>query len=450
MNIRVKAIIITTMASFLSPFVLSATNVALPKIGMEFLLDTATIGWIQNAFLLATAAILIPVGRWTDAIGRKKVLLLGLIIYAIASLMTSISPSAFMLIFSRIIQGVGGAMLATTSIAIITSVFLPHERGKFLGINAASIYLAIACGPFFGGMLTELMGWRSIFAINFIIALIIIIITYTIKQEWKGKEMRKFDLQGSILYGISLIAIIFGMTSVNTLITAIGLIFLIIFIVWENRIAHPILEVKIFIRNRAFSFASFSALINYSATYALSFIISLYLQIVRGLSAGVAGTILLFQPIVQAILSPMAGRLSDKFSPRKIASMGMGMNSIGLFLFSTLKSTTEISAIIMLLIFMGIGFAFFASPNTNAIMSSVKSESYGMASATLSLMRVVGQTLSIALATLILSIFVGPNLLNPLYMEYFMSGARFSFLTFSAMCLFGTILSALGTMKKNK
>lgn len=450
MNIRIAVVIITTLSSFLSPFVLSATNVALPKIGLEFSLDTATLSWVQNSFLLATATILIPVGKLADSIGRRKILLIGLIVYAIASLIASISPSSFVLIFSRILQGMGGAMLATTSIAVITSVFNANERGKFLGINAASIYMAIALGPFFGGILTEQFGWRSIFALNFITALFAIVLAFNIKQEWKGKAERKFDVFGSMLYGTSLICIIWGLSSMNVSISTIGLLFLIAFVLWENKIAHPILEVKLFVRNRAFSFASFSALINYSATYALSFLLSLYLQVIGGLSSRTTGTILLFQPLVQAILSPLAGRLSDKFSPRKIASLGMGLNAVGLYLFSLLKSTVDISLIIALLIFMGIGFALFASPNTNAIMSSVEKGLYGMASATLSMMRVVGQTMSITIATFIMSMFVGPRILNPEYVEHFINGTSYSFVIFSIMCFFGAALSALGTMKKNK
>ncbi|MEM1573337.1 MAG: MFS transporter [Candidatus Methanomethylicaceae archaeon] len=450
MNIRVIVIIITTLASFLSPFILSATNIALPKIGLEFSLDTTTLSWIQNSFLLATATILIPAGKLADSIGRRRVFLIGLITYAIGSLIASISTFSLMLILSRILQGIGGAMLASTSIAIITSVFHPNERGKFLGINAASVYMAIALGPFFGGILTEQFGWRSIFVINFIIAIFTIILTLNIKEEWKGKIEDKFDIFGSIIYGISLISIIWGMSSINILISTIGLIFLIIFVIWENRVVYPILEVKLFVKNRAFSFASFSALINYSATYALSFLLSLYLQIIGGLSSSMAGSILLFQPLVQAILSPLAGRLSDKYSPRKIASLGMGLNSMGLYLLSSLKSTIDITQVIALLIFMGVGFALFASPNTNAIMSSIERDFYGMASATLSMMRVIGQTMSITIATFIMSIFVGPKILNPEYIEYFINGFSFSLITFSIMCFFGTILSLLGTMKKNK
>jgi len=187
MNIRVIVIIITTLASFLSPFILSATNIALPKIGLEFSLDTTTLSWIQNSFLLATATILIPAGKLADSIGRRRVFLIGLITYAIGSLIASISTFSLMLILSRILQGIGGAMLASTSIAIITSVFHPNERGKFLGINAASVYMAIALGPFFGGILTEQFGWRSIFVINFIIAIFTIILILNIKEEFKGK-----------------------------------------------------------------------------------------------------------------------------------------------------------------------------------------------------------------------------------------------------------------------
>lgn len=452
-NVAVITLLTTTCASFLTPFISSAVNVALPSIGMEFGLDTAMLGWVQASFLLSTAVFLIPFGKVADIVGRKKTFLTGLLIYTLASLFASIATSAWALILFRVLQGVGGAMLAATSVAILSSAFPPKDRGKVLGINSASVYTAIASGPFLGGILTECFGWRSIFFVNVPVGLLSLLLALQIKQEWRSSIKERFDLPGSILYALSLVAMMWGMLSLSSssiearsssaFALLSGLALLAFFVILEGRIQNPIIDMRLFTRNVAFSFSNISALINYSATYALSFLLSLYLQVVKGLSPRLAGTVLIAQPVVQALLSPIAGWLSDKLSPWKVASMGIALNSIGLFIFSTINADTSILSIVAMLLLMGIGFALFVAPNTNAIMSSVSRDLFGIASATLSTMRAVGQVLSIALATLILSIFVGPGALSQESLNSLIEGVRFAFLTFAAMCAIGVITSLI-------
>lgn len=459
-DLVVIALLTTTSASFLTPFISSATNIALPKIGLEFSSDTITLGWIQTSFLLSTAIFLVPCGKIADIIGRKKVFLSGLLVYTLASLFASIASSVWALILFRVLQGVGGAMLAATSVAILSSIFPPRDRGKVLGINVASVYTAIALGPFLGGILTEHFGWRSVFFVNVPVGFLTLLLALRIKQEWRGSIKERFDLLGSVLYGLSLAAIMWGTLSLSS--NSVGgqslpayallggFVFFVIFVAWEGRIQNPVLDLRLFAHNLAFSFSNVSALINYSATYALSFLLSLYLQIVKGLSPQLAGTILVAQPIVQALLSPVAGWLSDRLSPWKVASMGIALNSIGLFIFSAVNADTDIFSIIMMLIFMGIGFALFSAPNTNAIMASVSRDLFGIASATLSTMRTIGQTLSIAIATLVLSVFVGSGILNPSSLSNFIEGMRFAFLIFAILCAIGVLTSMARRGKANK
>ncbi|MGQ9759806.1 MAG: MFS transporter [Candidatus Methanomethylicaceae archaeon] len=450
-SLMIIALLTTTSASFLTPFISSATNIALPKIGLEFSLDTVTLGWIQTSFLLSTAIFLVPFGRIADLIGRKKVFMLGLVVYTLASSSASIAPSVWILILFRIFQGAGGAMLAASSVAILSSIFPSHDRGKVLGINVASVYTAIALGPFLGGILTEYFGWRSIFFVNVPIGLLALLLTLQIKQEWKASIKERFDLSGSILYSLSLTAIMWGTLSISsdtvwthalpTYALFGGLFLLIVFVVWEGRIRNPVLEVRLFTQNLTFSFSNVSALINYSATYALSFLLSIYLQIAKGLPPQLAGSVLVAQPIIQALLSPAAGWLSDRFAPWKVASVGIALNSIGLFMFSAVNVDTDIFSIIMLLIFMGIGFALFSSPNTNAIMSSVRRDLFGLASAILATMRTIGQTLSITIATALLSLFVESGILDPSNLNDFIEGMQLAFLIFAIMCAIGVFTS---------
>lgn len=445
------ALLTTTSASFLTPFISSATNIALPKIGLEFALDTVMLGWVQTSFLLTTGIFLVPFGKAADTLGRKRVFVTGLVVYTLASLFASIANSAVVLITFRIFQGIGGAMLAATSVAILSSVFPPRERGRVLGINVASVYTSIALGPFLGGILTEHFGWRSVFLVNVPVGLITLLLTLRLRQEWRGSPGEKFDFLGSTLYGLSLAAIMWGTLSTSSYgaglhsppayVLAIGLSLMIGFAVWEMRIKNPVLDIRLFVQNRTFSLSNISALINYGATYALSFLLSLYLQVVKGMPPQLAGTVLVAQPVVQALLSPVAGWLSDKVSPGVVASVGIALNSLGLLILSTIDVNTEISSIILMLVLMGIGFALFSSPNTNAVMSSVGRERFGVASAILSTMRTLGQTFSIAVATLVLSLFIGSEVLSPSDLGGFITGMHSAFLIFAFMCAVGVVTS---------
>jgi len=348
-------------------------------------------------------------------------------------------------------------MIFGTSVAILTSVFPPGERGRALGINVATVYTGIALGPFLGGVLTQNFGWRSIFLVSVPLGLIAALLTfYWLKDEWADASGSKFDLAGSILYGVALTSIIWGSLSfsnsgggttvaglpLQTLLALLGgLLCLSLFIAWELRVPSPVLDLRLFRYNRVFAFSNLAALINYSATYAISFFLSLYLQLVKGLDAQIAGTILVAQPVVQVLLSPAAGWLSDRIAPRLVASLGIGINAAGLVAFILIDRGTDILLIIAVLMVMGVGFALFSSPNTNAIMGSVERNVFGIASAMVSTMRLLGQVVSMAIAMVVLSIFVGTVVLSPANSEPFIAGLRAAFLIFSVLCVIGLFAS---------
>ena len=451
------ALVITALASFLTPFVLSAAVIALPSIGKEFQMDVVLLGWVQTSYLLSSAVFLVPFGRIADIKGRKKVFLAGLVIFTVASFAVSLSNSVVSLLISRVVQGFGGSMIFGTAVAILTSVFPPGEGGKALGINVATVYMGIALGPFLGGILIQNFGWRSIFLVNVPLGMIAALLTfYWLKGEWADASGSKFDLAGSILYGVALTSIIWGSLSfsnsgggttvaglpLQTLLALLGgFLCLSLFIAWELRAPSPVLDLRLFRYNRVFTFSSIAALINYSATYAISFFLSLYLQLVKGLDPQIAGTILVAQPVVQALLSPAAGWLSDRIAPRLVASLGIGINAAGLAAFTFIDRGTDILLIIAILVVMGVGFALFSSPNTNAIMCSVERNVLGVASAIVSTMRLLGQVVSMAIAMVILSIFVGTVVLSPANSEPFIAGLRVAFLIFSVLCIIGFFAS---------
>ena len=445
-SIKRAAIISATLTSFLTPFMASSINIALPSIGKEFSLDAVMISWISSAFLLSSAMFLVPFGKAADIYGRKKIFLTGLIIYTISALLCGIAPNGISMIIFRIVQGVGSAMVFGTGMAIITSVIPPGERGRAIGINIATVYLGLSLGPFIGGIMTHNFGWRSIFYLNVPLGVIAIYyVTAKLKGEWRESQHEKLDYIGSVIYCLSLVSIMYGFSQLPRTygywFILGGLIALMIFIKWEISIKNPVLNINLFRGNTVFALSNLAALINYSATFAVTFLISFYLQYIKLLTPQGAGTILVAQPIVMAVFSPLAGRLSDKIESRIIASTGMGLAVVGLFMLSMLTEQSPIFYVIICLVILGFGFALFSSPNTNAVMSSVEKRYYGIASATLSTMRLTGQMLSMGIAMLVISVFVGKVQIKPEYHAQLMVAIKTSLLIFVILCIVGIFAS---------
>jgi EmrB/QacA subfamily drug resistance transporter len=444
-------LLVATTASFIFPFMGSAVNIALPSLGKELSLDAVMLGWIATAYLLSSATFLVPFGRIADIYGRKKIFICGIVIFTLSSLFAGMASSAHMLISCRVFQGIGGAMLAGTAVALLTTVFPANERGKVLGINIAAAYIGLSLGPVLGGILTQHLGWRSIFFINVPLGLAVIgVVLWKLKGEWTGAKGEKFDFAGSVIYSLGLVALVYGFTLLPAMLGVWlivgGIIGLSAFTRWEMRTRSPVLDISLFKNSRGFTFSNLAALINYSATWAVSFLVSLYLQYLKGFSPQSAGLILVAMPAMQAIFSPLAGRLSDRIEPRLIASAGMALTTVGLIIFIFLNKETPVAFIIGNLLLMGFGFAFFASPNTNAVMSSAPKTAYGVASATLATMRQVGMVFSMGVAMLLFALYMGRVQITPEYYSLFQESMKTSFIIFAILC-FGGIFASLARGK---
>ena len=445
---KMSALLIATIASFLTPFMGSSINIALPAIASEFATDAVLLSWIPTAFLLTSAMFAVPFGRIADIHGMKKVFTSGIIIFTISSLLSAMAPSTLALIVFRVLQGFGSAMIFVTGLAIITSAFPPQERGKAIGINIMAVYTGLSLGPVLGGLITHYIGWRSLFYLMVPLGLLVIVLVFwkLRGQEWAACKGEKFDLPGSILYSTALVLIIFGFSSLPDIwgIAAViaGIILFLGFTKWELNIDSPVLDMKLFFKNRVFAFSNMAALINYSATFAVTFLLSLYLQYIKGLSAQNAGLILVAQPIMMAIVTPFAGRLSDRYEPRIMASVGMALVTVGLLIFAFINAQTTFEYLIIGLLVLGLGFGFFSSPNTNAIMGSVEKRFYGVASATVSTMRLVGQVLSMGIAMLIFAMLIGRVQIMPAQYPALIQSIQISFIIFAVLC-FGGIFASM-------
>lgn len=443
---RWSALAVASLGSFLTPFMLSSVNIALPTIGREFKVDAVLLSWVATSYLLAAAVSLLPFGRLADIHGRKKVQLLGMALFTLSSLLAGLAGSVESLILFRVFQGMGIAMIFATGIAILASVFPVGERGRVLGITVTAVYSGLACGPFAGGWLTQQFSWRAVFLISALTGLVPIgLILWKLKGEWADARGEPFDLIGSLIYGGAVVAFMLGASGLpsprGAALALAGMIALGVFAWWELRVRHPVFEVRLLLDNRVFAFSCLAALVHYSATFGVTFLISLFLQYVQGLSPQGAGLALIAQPVMMALFSPFAGRLSDRVEPRVIASIGMGITAAGLLLLCTVSAGTSTAFIVGCLTVLGCGFGLFSSPNMNAIMGSVERKHYGIASGSIGTMRLLGQILSMAIATLMFAVFIGREQITPEHQPAFIHSVRLALFAFFGLCLCGVFFS---------
>lgn len=441
-----STLLVASVASFITPFMGSAINIALPTIGVEFSADAITLSWVATAYLLTVAIFLIPFGRIADIHGRKKIFLYGIALFTLASLLSGLAPNIITLIIFRILQAIGSAMIFSTSVAIITSVFPPKERGRAMGIAVSAVYLGLSLGPFIGGLLTQYFGWRSVFFFVVPLGLIAIYFVLTkLKNEWADSKGEPFDWGGSFLYAIALFFIMIGFPKLPELLgityLTIGIVFLFGFIWMELKVDFPVLDLELFKNNITFRYSNLAALINYMATFAVAFLLSFYLQYFKGLDPQGAGFVLVSQPIIMTIFSPWAGRLSDRVDPRIISSVGMAISALGLALLAFISAETSLLHLILILMLLGFGFALFSSPNSNSIMSSVEKRHLGIASGSLGTTRMIGQMLSMGIAMMLFAYYLGQESIDSSNLPQLLNSIQTAFIIFAILCFLGVFAS---------
>lgn len=398
------------LTSFLTPFTGSALNLALPSLGAEYGASPAALGWVLGSFLLAAIVVLLPFGKLADRYGKRRFFIMGNGIFALTSFLAIFAPSLPWLIAARAAQGLGSAMTFATSMSILTLVIPKERRGWAMGWNVAVVYTGLTLGPAVGGFLNHYYGWQSIFILLTILgALAFGTARHTLQDEWYADSSPDWDKKGALLYGGAIMLIIYGLSQLLSqpaapLLLIGGLLLFGVFLRYELHTENPLLPVNLLFSNRPFSMSCLAALLNYCATFATSLLLSLYLQAILGLTSHSAGIILLAQPIIMATLSPLMGRLSDKYAPTKLAALGQSVITAGLIGFALTVHTLSLYLLIPMLMITGTGFALFAAPNNNAIMSSVEKQHYGLATSLLSTTRLFGQVLSVAMMNLILSL----------------------------------------------
>ena len=441
-----SALFVATLTSFIGPFMISSDNVALPAIQAELGLNAVQLSWVATSYLLAVAVALLPAGKVADIRGRKRVFAGGLVVYTVGAGLAFLANSGPVLVALRVVQGLGAAMFVATGMAILTSICPPQRRGRVIGIYVAAVYVGLSVGPFAGGYITQYLGWRAIFLLMVPVGALAFYLTIRhLKGEWYGDSGQHLDVGGSILYGLAIMALVYGATrlpaAIGFLLFGGGSAGLVAFVFQQRRSRCPVFDVSLFLVNKGFAFSSYAALLNYSATFGVTFLLSLYLQYIKGMTPQVAGSVLMVQPVMMALLSPMAGRYSDRVEPRILATIGMTMSVIGVLLFSLLGPTTPVALIIANLVLLGTGFALFSSPNMSAMMGAVEKRQYGLASGLVATMRLLGQMFSMAVVTVVLAILVGREPIGPETYDSFLLSVKTVFVISACLCSAGIYFS---------
>lgn len=453
MSYKNRVLAIICLAAALVPFMGSAVNLSLPQIARDYQLGSIAQSWVLTAFLIAAAIFQIPLGKVADMVGKKQIFVAGLLLITLSAGASALPYGGVYLIFCRILQGLGSAMIFGTGMALITETFEAGDRGKALGINASVVYLSLALGPSVGGFIAGQGGWQSIFLTIAGASFIACVGSWLIiKPQEATAKGEPFDLAGAVMYGIAMVMSIYGFTILPSLwgiaLTVSGIGLFVYFIRYEKQRRYPVLNVRLFFSNRVFTLSSVAALINYAVTFPIAFFMSLYLQEVKGFSVQTAGLLLIVQPSVQALLSPLTGYLSDKIRSHYLASGGMGLIVLALVGIALLITPqTQVWALIVMFVLLGMGFAFFTAPNTNIIMNSVERKDYSLASATTGTMRLTGQAVGMGISTMMLSFFLSGVSISAAVILPFMQTMRISFAVFAFLSLCGLYASTARNRK---
>jgi EmrB/QacA subfamily drug resistance transporter len=403
-------------ATFMTTLDSSIVNIGLPSIARAFGVQlSGNIEWVIIGYLVVIAAVLLTFGRLADVLGRKPLFLAGLALFTFGSALCGAAPSLGVLIAARCFQGLGAAGILCVNVAMITRAFPAAERGRALGLNMILLALGVSAGPTIGGILTQTLSWRWIFYVNLPIGGLAFLAAWYLLTERYHLQQQRFDLPGAALLATGLAALTLGLSfgqewgwgSLRFLGSmGIATAALTGAILVEQRVPAPVLDPAL-LGNRVFAFANVSFMICMLALFAVSFLLPFYLEELQGFDTLRSGLLLTPLPLTLAVVAPISGAFADRVGSRWLAPLGLAIACVGLLLLSGLTQASSIDYLVLCLVVTGIGQGLFQSPNARAIMGAAPPNELGVASGTLATGRVIGQSLSVAVAGAVFTSFGG-------------------------------------------
>jgi EmrB/QacA subfamily drug resistance transporter len=441
------ALSVTTIGALMAAIDSTIVILGLPDMLVKLHADLIEMIWVIMGYILVSTAFLLTFGRVADMFGRVRMYNLGFVVFTVGSLLCGLSQNATQLILFRLVQGAGAAMMVVNSVAILTEVFPPNERGRALGINAITFSIGGVLGPVLGGVILTLADWRWIFFINVPIGIIGAIWGYrALKEMSKRTTGEKFDPIGAATFSLGLTSLLIALTLGISLswtspaILALFVLFVVlvaIFFWWEQRASNPVLDFSLF-KDRVYNFSVLSAMLQALGLFAVNFLIVFYLQGVLGYDALTAALLLIPLPIVTSVVAPLSGVVADRIGARIPATAGLLIQSAALLWFTRLTPAMPYWQIAAGLALMGLGGGLFYPPNTSAAMNASPRQRLGIASATLATLRQAGMVTSFALSLAVaagslprdvmMQLFVGNNVtLGSAPMQAFVIGMHSAF-----------------------
>ena len=413
LNYKWKAMIIVALGTAMGAMDASITNISFPILTKTFGVSVTTIVWVSLAYILTSTSLMLILGRAGDQLGRKKIYMIGILIFTLGLVLCAVSQNVVQLILFRVIQAVGSAMLMSCGSAIITEAFPENERGLGLGILAVSVSAGLISGPVLGGLLLGWFHWRSIFYVRIPIGLIVLLMAILfLKVDQKREEKVSFDLLGMLFSSVGLAALMVGVNQLSrsgvqsvffSLSMALGVLSLAIFVFVERRAKDPIVDLSL-LKNRVFSSALGGLFVMFLTYSVYILLMPFYLLKALGMAPSKAGVLMTVVSMIAIFVGPISGWLSDRFGQVWFATLGAFLTVLSFWLMTGFSLNSRVIDIVPALALAGLGMGMFQSPNSSSIMGAVEKDRLGTASAMISTFRQVGISLGMALAGTIYSI----------------------------------------------
>lgn len=444
-RVQKSAVAIAVLANFVAPFMTSALNLSINDISIYFNCGATTTTWIVNAYTLATAVFSIPLGHLADLKGRRKMIMVGSGCFCLFAVLCMVATSANMLIVLRLCMGISAGVFLGAGTPLMLGYFKPAQQGRYVGLAVAAISCGVAIGPAVGGIMNATFGWRSVFVPTVVMCVAIVVLCWRgVEPDVLPQDTPANDVLGNVLFVVSLGALMFSLAELRThlwapVLMVAGALLLVVFVRYEMRQAHPVVQVRLFAGNPVYGLANLATLLSFVATYTITYVMAIHLQNIYGFDSAAAGGVMMVQPVIQAVCAPMSGKLAERIESNGIAAAGMVITAVGLVALCQVSTELPLGVVVAGLAVSGLGTAVFTSPNTNAILSCVRPEHKSEANATVSAMRGIGQSVALAAISFIFSVTIG----NTVFAQAEPAALAHSVAVIMTMSLVAAVVAAL-------